>query len=495
MTEKNNKYFVLRLALFISISMSIFIDISFAQKQANTATENLAILSENMTANDLEEIRSLLAAGADINVKSKYGETALDMGAWNGYTAIVRLLLEAKADVNTSTITNKWTPLYMASRNHHIEIVKLLIEAGADVNAVDVNGTTLLEFMSWDGNVEIVKLLLVAKADVNAAEPSGATPLEMAAMTGHTEIVKLLIEAGADVNAADTDGDNALLSASKNGYPKVVKLLLDAKANVMVTKKRNGATPLYLASQFGQTEVVKLLLGANANVNTPNIEDNTTALYEAVENGYTEIVKLLLEAKADVNVKSNGFSPLYIASEKGNFEIVKLLLLAGANPNVAVSQKGTFKIQTPYKIANLNGHTEIADELITYMQKRFLNQNETIYFNNKVLELLEPFKISDLDAVQKPNLNATENMKTRNDSLVVSLISVRKDSLLIAGVYHRTGYKSALDVSKNRGQLVLGFFDANTNDNSNPFHFDIVIFYETDGIEQVYTYINNGWSH
>ena len=76
-------------------------------------------------------------------------------------------MLESKADVNVARKTDGITPLYMSSLDGHVEIVKLLLEAGADVNA---------------------------KAYVGGKD---YTPLSIAKEKGHSEIVKLLKEHGA----------------------------------------------------------------------------------------------------------------------------------------------------------------------------------------------------------------------------------------------------------------------------------------------------------
>jgi len=99
-----------------------------------------------------------------------------------------------------------------ASVHGHTEVVRLLIEAGADVNARCDYGFTALMFVSGAKtetvmgaasfgskyrNLEVVKLLVEAGADVNTRNNKGRTALKFGSKKRHTEIVKLLREAGA----------------------------------------------------------------------------------------------------------------------------------------------------------------------------------------------------------------------------------------------------------------------------------------------------------
>lgn len=104
-------------------------------------------------------------------------------------------------------------------------IVKLLIDAGANVN-VDRYGETALTLIQASGNgyTEIVKLLIDAKSDVNVKGYGGETALIRASRNGHVEIVQLLVNAKADVNA-QYGSETALTTAFQEGHDDIVKIL------------------------------------------------------------------------------------------------------------------------------------------------------------------------------------------------------------------------------------------------------------------------------
>jgi ankyrin repeat protein len=160
----------------------------------------------------------------DWNQRNAENSTGLHLASENGHKAVVRLLLEAKADVNVKN-SDRETALYRAVRNGHAAVVKLLLEAKADINVRNIFGATVLHWAAGDGHETIVKLLLEAKADVNVKDREGATVLHWAAENGHEAVVKLLLEVKADVNVKDREGETALHWAARNGHEVVVKLL------------------------------------------------------------------------------------------------------------------------------------------------------------------------------------------------------------------------------------------------------------------------------
>ena len=83
-------------------------------EQVKAATARLKTVTEPGNAGDLAEIGRLLEAGADVNVRNKFGVTPLMMASKEGHAEIVKLLLANKADVNAAH-TDGRTPLMVAS--------------------------------------------------------------------------------------------------------------------------------------------------------------------------------------------------------------------------------------------------------------------------------------------------------------------------------------------------------------------------------------------
>jgi len=93
---------------------------------------------------NVEDMRRLLAAGADVKAKDKWlGQTPLSHAALNGHLDVIEFLVkEAGADVEPKSNLGR-TPLSRAAYYGRLEVVKFLVnEAGADVEAKDRYGRT-----------------------------------------------------------------------------------------------------------------------------------------------------------------------------------------------------------------------------------------------------------------------------------------------------------------------------------------------------------------
>ncbi len=117
------------------------------------------------------------------------------------------------------------TSLMRASQDGKTEIVRMLLDAGANVNEKNEFGTTALMLASDNGHIEIVKLLLAHGALVNAATNSRGTALMRASAGGHLEVAKLLVAAGADIYAKMNKGMTARYFAQQYHHYSILDFL------------------------------------------------------------------------------------------------------------------------------------------------------------------------------------------------------------------------------------------------------------------------------
>ena len=207
---------------------------------------------------NVEEVKKLIAKGADINARRQDGLTALMMASLKGHSNIVKLLIANRADVNAKDKLG-YTALMGACKGGHPDTVKLLIASKADVNARQEAGGTALMIASLGGHIDIVKILIANNADVNAKmSMRDTTALILASVKGHADVAELLISNKADMNAKAIGGYTALTAAIKEGNTNIVRLLLEKKADVNV-KTDDGKTPLMIAEERGSTDIVQLL--------------------------------------------------------------------------------------------------------------------------------------------------------------------------------------------------------------------------------------------
>ena len=116
----------------------------------------------------LEILRLTLAAGADLRSTNRYGGTALIPAAHHGHVDVVREMLATKVDIDHVNRLG-WTALLEAiilgdGGPAHTEIVRLLVEAGADVNLPDRDKVTPLAHAERRGQSTIIEILKAKNA-------------------------------------------------------------------------------------------------------------------------------------------------------------------------------------------------------------------------------------------------------------------------------------------------------------------------------------------
>ena len=283
---------------------------------------------------DIEIIKALLDAGADVKIIDNNETTTLMHGArYHDNPEVIKMLMENGVDIDAKNDAD-WTALmYAVTHNRNREIIKLLIDAGADVRVTDSKGRTLLMLARYQ-NPEIIKVLAESGVDILAKDDDDRTALHHAAdvFNQNPELIKSLIELGIKVNAKDNDGLTALMVAANNRNSEVVQELINAGADVNA-KSFIGMTALMFAAKRGDSKITKALMNAGADVNTKDMNGLTALMVAAINNKSPEVVQELINAGADVNAKDNeGNTALSIAKQQNaSPEIIKLL--TGKNTN------------------------------------------------------------------------------------------------------------------------------------------------------------------
>jgi ankyrin repeat protein len=112
---------------------------------------------------DVEGVRALLRAGADVDARDRHGQTALMLAAHDGHREVVEMLIAAGADLNVTAKYNL-SALMLAIVAGHVPIARLLANAGADLRlrgsgAPGFSGRTAYDLAAARGMEELCAVL------------------------------------------------------------------------------------------------------------------------------------------------------------------------------------------------------------------------------------------------------------------------------------------------------------------------------------------------
>jgi hypothetical protein len=181
----------------------------------------------------IDEVSSLIKAGADVNREFNLGATG---------------------DVPPIFLACTISPEDPAAA---AAIVRALLGAGAD-SQYKYRGTTNLLFLAvqYGGNPSIIDPLVENGLDINAGNHLGQTPLHAAAFHGKTEWIEPLMKRGATLDPRDSSGQTPLHHGVIQKKAEAVAVLLSKGADVNA-KTNSGLTPFDLASE---TDIKNLIV-------------------------------------------------------------------------------------------------------------------------------------------------------------------------------------------------------------------------------------------
>ena len=312
--------------------------------------------------------KALVAAGADLNSRDRYGATILSHvvveafvysnGGQLDRAHMLRALIAAGADVNAPNKENQ-TPLLLAAKSGAgsvEEVFRILIGARADVNLADNGGETPLMATLTSGRyynnpqetAKLVRLLLEAKANVNAKNRAGDTALALALKAGvKVDIVGTLLSAGADVNLANGSGEPALTVAVRaHREEEVIRALLAAGARVDFTSDSGDTALIVAAKEYDRRQVVgdarraEMLVAAGANVRHLNNEGESALTVMSMKAGADDLPFIRALLPAGERSRAVGYPrdvDLLVAIRRAggssSADVVQELIAAGADVN------------------------------------------------------------------------------------------------------------------------------------------------------------------
>ncbi len=359
-------------------------------KTISAQLENVLLAQAYMDLGKIDELKSMVKAGLNVNLFGGFGENLwrtflhsgdhqdFDFLIENGFNVkepkimlstlrmrdneVLEKLLNAGAPLNTGCSYISMALNFNYDKNESLKMAKTLVKAGE-------NPFTLDPYDHWENALYVakdekqLKYLLELGLPVNIKNKKQVSPLANVLRTKPTAaaMIDLLIAYGADVNQAEINIDDFL-------------------------KERNSK----------KIEITKALINAGYK-----IDHKINPLVLTADN--YDLSKFLLEKGFDPNKAHDdmlGTTPLIAAIHAGAAEVIKLLMENGANKYQSYTYENYFKeypsriledhmFPTPYALAKNKGlPLEILDLLRLPNCEYIVESELDLKMNNKVQKKL-----------------------------------------------------------------------------------------------------------
>lgn len=227
-------------------------------KNNNSLLETVYANEENL----LEQVKSLLQAGANPNERTKYFETPLRVSSHLGRFDVVKLLFDSGADPSHLN----WTPLFHAVAYGSLQQVQDCVGEGEDLGARDTWERTPLLLAIQGGDTEKVSYLIDAGASINDTGRCNKPALEYAIQMDDANMLSFLIQKGLNFERYNSFGYTPLMQAAEDGAINCVNSLLKHGANIY-KKDRSQFSQKTAIAHASNLEIAEALAESGDDLN------------------------------------------------------------------------------------------------------------------------------------------------------------------------------------------------------------------------------------
>ena len=196
-----------------------------------------------------EVCRVLLNAKAFINSKTKAGWTALHFAAQRGHTKLVEYFVAKMGATIDSTTMKKQTPLHLAATHGRVDACQALVELGASLDSADDNSQRAIHLAALANQVSFSFSFFF-----NLCKSYRSMMKFLSFICSKAEVILLLLKARHSlVSAATKDGNTCAHIAARKGSTQVVAELMKFDKAVVLTSRNKitESTTLHIAAEGG----------------------------------------------------------------------------------------------------------------------------------------------------------------------------------------------------------------------------------------------------